>query len=524
MKRFFVVLGALVILLGALFLVTQHPQLFPKQLPGEPTTWEEWIKAYTPTYVTSQKKNKAETEEIDAKWEKWIDEQTEKWHKEILNKVMAPEMQEEWKHMTPEAFEAALREALRAQVTEKSRELKQGHPEPPLEQVGYSLDFELDLGRIPSQKHEGPQTVEALMASFDEKYSRAHPKAPQIDEKYPRNEWLQMYIHNGWVLKDYDDYIGALALRWDVERAKNNPKQWTSGTLDIPPTDDWDTYKAAYIAAIVRIDHRIHDAIDADPEIVGGYTPYSHPDVFLPNNSRRVYVRRNGLATEYFGTKLTDKQHFNLTHRGIDPEGIEVIYIDDDYNFLKERPPLITREMVTEIPLPPEDWQPPPGWVPPVGLEEALRAQGWTGSFNLQDETPQQAPTDPQSVPNNDFVEQAESNAQAAQARFESTQREIEKFTEMSDAEFEAELEKLLTQEIPERPTVESIEMAFRKQFAPERFSPERLNRAMETLSRHGPEDGLRKLRKNDPEIAEQVARTLRLDPPPTDEEAPPVN
>ena len=40
-----------------------------------------------------------------------------------------------------------------------------------------------------------------------------------------------------------------------------------------------------------------------------------------------------------------------------------------------------------------------------------------------------------------------------------------------------------------------------------ERFSSERFERAMSTLERYGPEEGLRRLKENDPEIAEQVER-----------------
>ena len=38
-------------------------------------------------------------------------------------------------------------------------------------------------------------------------------------------------------------------------------------------------------------------------------------------------------------------------------------------------------------------------------------------------------------------------------------------------------------------------------------FTPERVIRAFETLNRYGPEEGFKRLRKNDPEVAEQVQR-----------------
>lgn len=64
--------------------------------------------------------------------------------------------------------------------------------------------------------------------------------------------------------------------------------------------------------------------------------------------------------------------------------------------------------------------------------------------------------------------------------------------------------------EPPELPTDESVEKQLRAHFDPERFSPQRLSAAMQTLNRYGPEGGIRRLKATDPEIAEYVKRTLR--------------
>ncbi len=49
-------------------------------------------------------------------------------------------------------------------------------------------------------------------------------------------------------------------------------------------------------------------------------------------------------------------------------------------------------------------------------------------------------------------------------------------------------------------PTVEGLEASLKEQFSSERFE-----RAMSTLDRYGPEEGLRRLRENDPEVANQI-------------------
>ena len=64
--------------------------------------------------------------------------------------------------------------------------------------------------------------------------------------------------------------------------------------------------------------------------------------------------------------------------------------------------------------------------------------------------------------------------------------------------------------EPPELPTDKSIETQLRTHFDSKRFSPQRLNTALQTLNRYGPEEGLRRLNAADPEIAEYVKRTLR--------------
>lgn len=58
--------------------------------------------------------------------------------------------------------------------------------------------------------------------------------------------------------------------------------------------------------------------------------------------------------------------------------------------------------------------------------------------------------------------------------------------------------------ESPELPTNKSLKTALRKQFSPERF-----HRALQTLNRYGPEEGLRRLKDTDPEVAKQVEQLL---------------
>ena len=82
----------------------------------------------------------------------------------------------------------------------------------------------------------------------------------------------------------------------------------------------------------------------------------------------------------------------------------------------------------------------------------------------------------------------------------------------MTDTEIEAAIEKSLTPQSPdiltnERPNTPGEIQSNLETTLREEFSSERFERAISTLKRHGPEEGLRRLRENDPEVAERVER-----------------
>ena len=84
--------------------------------------------------------------------------------------------------------------------------------------------------------------------------------------------------------------------------------------------------------------------------------------------------------------------------------------------------------------------------------------------------------------------------------------------TMMTDTEIGAAIEKSLTSQPPDIPTNKSPDASSKVQSNLEttlkaQFSSERFERAMDTLERYGPEEGLRRLRENDPEVANQIER-----------------
>ena len=82
----------------------------------------------------------------------------------------------------------------------------------------------------------------------------------------------------------------------------------------------------------------------------------------------------------------------------------------------------------------------------------------------------------------------------------------------MTDAEIEAAIEKSLTRQTPDiltnqQPNTPNEIQSNLENNLKAQFSSERFEQAMDTLERYGPEEGLRRLRENDPEVASQIER-----------------
>ena len=76
----------------------------------------------------------------------------------------------------------------------------------------------------------------------------------EIDARYPREAWLQMLLNKGITIKNFGEYASYLSKRHTLALLKDNPNLHKTGLLGIPPTDEWATYKTAYINRLVN-DH-----------------------------------------------------------------------------------------------------------------------------------------------------------------------------------------------------------------------------------------------------------------------------
>ena len=136
------------------------------------------------------------------------------------------------------------------------------------------------------KKYTGPQNAQELMKTLDTDYNKSLAKTrvtvsgkftakttsagkitgaktttyssdltiSEIDARYPRAEWLQLLSDKGITIDDSLEYASLLSKRYTLALLEDNPDLQQSGLLNIPPTDDWETYKAAYIDKLVN-DH-----------------------------------------------------------------------------------------------------------------------------------------------------------------------------------------------------------------------------------------------------------------------------
>ena len=131
-----------------------------------------------------------------------------------------------------------------------------------------------------------PQTVKALRDAYDEKYNERYAitsgsysitlddgtvfayKFPlpmsEVDAKYPRDEWLQMLLDKGITVDNFEEYWTYLSQRDTLVELEKQPEIWSSELFGIPPTDAWETYRAAYLKQML-------EKLDRDKREVGVY-------------------------------------------------------------------------------------------------------------------------------------------------------------------------------------------------------------------------------------------------------------
>ena len=422
-------------------------------------------------------------------WNVWIDEQLEVQIEAFLEAI---KNEKPYYLKAVEAQIDDIKAQIRGAFEREAEKLKENSTDPPPIRVFDFSELEPQENREETgpKKHDGPQTVEALLKSFEE--MAAHS---EVDTIYPQAEWVQMLLNRGLVIEDFADYSGFLAARANLVYLENNPEIWKSGHAGIPPTEDWETFKAAFIDRKIWQYQQIKAAIEVEPNITGGVFTGDDYRTFLPFKPGRVYVTRFEGGGIFRGTSLTEEQKFNILYRGIHPDKYEIVYIDKNGAALSEQPAPITQE---EIGIATKRNQ----------IDESIPA----GDLFLQKHSVNNDFVSQESLSENiaDRTQEITEEARDVQQRAEKTFLEFLEKVAKGEIELEVELEKLLIPELPEPLMDKQTETTLREQFAPQRFE-----RAIATIRQYGVKDGLRRLRKTDPEVATDLERTLRSQSPP---------
>ena len=433
------------------------------------------------------------------------------------------------------------RNVINEELTENATVLKNILSEPPPVR---SMTYQFEIERNQPTKYEGPwpQTAQSVTEFFDG--LETHSTYDEIDEKLSRVEWVAMLLEKGFTIDDYGEYSHFLSDRYRLLQSENDPEAWASGKYGVAPAQDWETYIDNFIDRHISVVKEISAANKTD--VITGWTFIGpNESVLLPFNGNRVYVDLddNGSGS-FLGAKLTDRERYNITFKGIHPEGKEVIYIDDETGvFLDENPSPLSWETILADEVPPSNWRQEIEKLDsaPSGLIEAAEKLWGDLDFlsEVSDTGDSPLPKDEQVIPEGDgFPPEAMDLNEQEKEFFEMLIQAEEEFFESLtktdtelEADFDAELEKHLTQEGLIVPSEADFEKEFRKQFEAEVLTPIRLDKAMETLERHGLTEGFRRLQNEDPEIAKVIAKLLgvrrpqrkaqRYTPPPKPPEPP---
>ena len=199
-----------------------------------------------------------------------------------------------------------------------------------------------------TEQYTGPQTVEALMDVFDDRYSsqervttsgevygeERHIKftLADMDAKYPREAWLQMLLNRGIRIENFKDYNGYLNIRSDIILKEF----YTESDVEI--------VKANYIDSLIQERQRITAANRANPEVKDWIVINENA---VPNIPGIIYVQKTestatiwhtlsktksetGEILSVEGSELSERQKLNLLNTGAVPKGWKVVYVDEE--------------------------------------------------------------------------------------------------------------------------------------------------------------------------------------------------
>ena len=453
----------------AFFMLRPTPELMD---PSTPQSEQEMQSFFVPPVSKTQNHS-------DDVWKDWIDAQIDLTIEEIFKRF-----REELPYVGPpeEAINVDdVRQQLRKVFESKADEFKKNNSEPPPLRL-YEEDFTEPAGPKP---HNGPQTVDALLASFEDMAAD-----PLVDGKYPQAEWVAMLLDKGVRIEHFGQYSRYLTIRGNLISLENRPGEWTSRRYGIPPTEDWETYRSAYIDRKIWENQQIINAQKVDPTIDGGIFRGPDANTFLPLGGGRYYVKRlvkeNGIVSaSTYGGYMSSEDSYNLFVNGVEPKGYQIIYLDESDNILSEPPPVISDET----------------------FQEHVQDDIQSPEHQIEKIDPFEKQVPPDKV-NTSLPREASPEEKAARAAQKMTERVKAELVSLGQViKTEAEWQLLFEQSLipmSEVPPLKQTEAILIEQY------PERFDKAINLIHIHGPEEGLNRIRTVDPDIAVHIGNWFR--------------
>ena len=236
----------------------------------------------------------------------------------------------------------------------------------PLEIISPSVRFRVKIDwktPLVIEKYTGPQNAQELMKALDADYNKGHAKTEvslsrkdngietenyssnltisEIDARYPRAEWLQLLLERGIIIGTLYEYASNLSQRHVLAFLEDNPNLWQSGILDIPPTNDWETYKAAYINMLVEIERTKAEIERRKPEIERTKAEIERTVERIKEQVERVKVQieQSKKDVERAQKKLNSQQ-FEEVRKQLEHARKQIVRVQEALEHLKEPTPV----------------------------------------------------------------------------------------------------------------------------------------------------------------------------------------
>ena len=230
------------------------------------------------------------------------------------------------------------RESIEAQLAAVYSTMRtEGKEIPDLPKLSDLPPAKIECSNSRRKLHQGAQTVEAIMESFDA-MDRENPSSPgdeEVEERYPREEWIQRLLGRGIVFEDYSDYSGYLGIRRTLVHHKDNSNSDYVMSLKenyygVPPNASFEEFTNAIIDKSHQELTALKQAELEDPLVTGGA---GTPSGLISMRMNTLYVKvdtKNFSSAFYGGGNVSETEIEALLFDGIAPQGLEVVYLDVD--------------------------------------------------------------------------------------------------------------------------------------------------------------------------------------------------